>query len=73
MVADNCHSSKRHKFVNFKLNFNSITSVFILTRRLEKHSILKFICFKLLGHCNTFTFSLVFFLCFMSFSVCYGT
>ena len=22
MVADNCHSSKRHKFVNFRLNFN---------------------------------------------------
>ena len=38
-----------------------ITSVFIVTRRLEKHSILKFICFKLLGHCNIFTFSLVFF------------
>ena len=38
-----------------------ITSAFIETRRLEKHSILKFICFKLLGHCNIFTFSLVFF------------
>ena len=24
--------------------------------RLEKHSVLKFICFKLLGHCNIFTF-----------------
>ena len=22
MVADNCHLSKRHKFVNFRLNFN---------------------------------------------------
>ena len=22
MVVDNCHSSKRHKFVNFRLNFN---------------------------------------------------
>ena len=38
-----------------------ITSVFIVTRRVEKHSILKFICFKLLGHCYIFTFSLVFF------------
>ena len=37
-----------------------ITSVFIVTRRVEKHSILKFICFKLLGHCNIFTFSLDF-------------
>ena len=42
MVADNCHSSKRHKFVNFRLDFNSITSVFIVTRRLEKHSIFIF-------------------------------
>ena len=33
-----------------------ITSVSIVTRRLEKHSVLKFICFKLLGHCNIFTF-----------------
>ena len=24
MVADNCHSSRRHKFVNFRLNFNYI-------------------------------------------------
>ena len=48
-----------------------ITSVFIVTRRLEKHSILKFICFKLLGRCNIFTFSLVS-LYFMTFSVCYG-
>ena len=43
--------------------------------RLEKHSVLKFICFKLLGHCNIFTFrkgsSLVFFLYFMTFSVCW--
>ena len=22
LVADNCYSSKRHKFVNFRLNFN---------------------------------------------------
>ena len=48
-----------------------ITSVFIVTRRLEKHSILKFICFKLLGRCNIFTFSLVFFLYFMTFCVCW--
>ena len=45
-----------------------ITSVFIVTRRLEKHSILKFICFKLLEHCNIF--SLVF-LYFMTSSVCW--
>ena len=24
MVADNCHSSKRHKFVNFRLNFSKL-------------------------------------------------
>ena len=29
--------------------------------RLEKHSISKFICFKLLGYCNIFTFTLAFF------------
>ena len=34
----------------------------LVTRRLEKHSILKFICFKLLGHCNIFTFLLIFFI-----------
>ena len=40
--------------------------------RLEKHSVLKFICFKLLGHCNIFTFLLsFFFLYFMTFSVCW--
>ena len=71
MVADNCHSSKQHKFVNFRLDFNSITSVFIVTRRLEKHSTLKCICFKLLRRCNIFTFSLVS-LYFTTFSVCYG-
>ena len=32
-----------------------ITSIFIVTRRLEKHSILKFNFFKLLGHGNIFT------------------
>ena len=49
------------------------TSVFRVTRRLEKHSIWSFICFKLLERCNIFTFSLlVFFLYFMTFSVCYG-
>ena len=37
------------------------TSVFKVTRRLEKHSVLKFICFKLLGHCHIFTFLLIFF------------
>ena len=49
-----------------------ITSVFIVTRRLEKHSVLKFICFKLLGPCNILTFLLSFFsLYFMTFSVCW--
>jgi len=45
-----------------------ITFVFIVTRRLEKHSILKFTCFKLLGHCNRFT-CFTFFWHFMTFSV----
>ena len=39
-----------------------ITSVFTVTRRLEKHFMLKFVCFKLLGHCNIFTFLLSFFI-----------
>ena len=48
-----------------------ITSVFIVSRRLEKHSVLKFICFKLLGHCNVFTFHLSFFSYYMTFSLCW--
>ena len=43
------------------------TSVFIATRRLEKHSILSFICFKLLGRYNIFTFSLLVFFIFHDF------
>ena len=31
--------------------------------RLEKHSVLKFICFKPLGHCNIFTFRKVLLIC----------
>ena len=50
-----------------------ITSVFIVTRRLENSSVLKFICFKLLGHCNIFTFSLVFsFFYILWLSLCVG-
>ena len=50
--------------------FKIITSVFIVTRRLEKHSILKFLRFKPLGHCNIFTFLLSFFFSWPS--VCVG-
>ena len=46
-----------------------ITSVFIVTRRLEKHSILKFIFLNCLGTV-TYSLSLVFFIYFMTFSVC---
>ena len=48
-----------------------VTSVFIETRRLGKHSIFKFICFKLIGRCNIFTFSLAFFSYFMTVFVCW--
>ena len=52
--------------------FKIITSVFIVTRRLEKHSILKFLRFKPLGHCNIFTFLLSFFFFQDLLSVCVG-
>ena len=48
-----------------------VTFVFIVTRRLKKHYILKFICFKLLGHCNIFTVFLVSF-CISWLSLCVG-
>ena len=67
MAADDCHSSKRHKFVNFRLDFNSITSVFIVTRRLEKHSIFifhDFLCvFWLLDRSCLHFFSIWFLAC----------
>ena len=44
--------------------------IFIVTKRLEKHSVLKFIFLKLLGHCNIFTFLVSFFIS-MTFSVCW--
>ena len=46
-----------------------MTFVFIVTRRLKKHSILKLICFKLLGHCSIFTVFLFFF-CISWLSLC---
>ena len=49
-----------------------ITSVFIVTRRLEKYSILKFIRFKLPKHCNILTFLLRFFFYISWVSLCVG-
>ena len=48
---------------NVEVNHLCIYSKLIegLSERLEKHYILKLICFKLLGHCNIFTFLLSFF------------
>ena len=67
MVADNWHSSKRHKCVNSRLDFNSITSVFMVTKRLEKHSIFifhDFLCvFWLLDRSCLHFFSIWFLAC----------
>ena len=41
MVADNCHSSKGHKLVNFRLNCN----YFVLKIKRKKH--VKLFCFSL--------------------------
>ena len=41
MVADNCHSSKRHKFVNSRLNFN------YLELKIKRKENVKSFCFSL--------------------------